>query len=130
MWRKAVPLCLALLTFLVTPAPSPAITLDPQPGFDEYNAEAAVHPNGGVLLVWSSIQPDVPVVTAMAATLDPDTGQLGELHEWGAGSVDHVVPLGRGYLALRVDGQLFAQFLDAVGRPVGVAQLLGGAGFP
>ncbi|MEA2562750.1 MAG: hypothetical protein QOH06_4254 [Acidobacteriota bacterium] len=130
MWRKSVPLFLALLAFLAAAARGSAIVLDPQPGFDEYNAEAAVHPNGGVLLVWTRNQPDVPVLTAMAATLDPDTGQLGELHEWGAGSVDHVVPLGPGYLALRVDGQLFAQFLDEGGRPVGVAQLLGAAGFP
>jgi hypothetical protein len=130
MWRKAVPPFFALLGFFLSAASGSAITLDPQPGFNEYNAEAAVHPNGGVLLVWTRNQPDVPVVTAMAATLDPDTGQLGELHEWGAGSVDHVLPLGAGYLALRVDGQLFAQVLDEDGRPVGVAQLLGGAGFP
>lgn len=130
MWRRSVPLFLALLAFFVSAAPGSAIVLDPQPGFDEYNAEAAVHLNGDVLLVWTRNQPDVPVLTAMAATLDPDTGQLGELHEWGAGAVDHVVPLGPGYLALRVDGQLFAQFLDEGGRPVGVAQLLGAAGFP
>jgi hypothetical protein len=138
MWRKSVPLFLVLLAFFaaVAPdaAPGAAIVLDPQPDFDEYNAEAAVHPNGDVLLVWTRAREQAEFEPmAMAATLNPDTGQLGELHEWGAGSVLQVVPLGPGYLALRVvgqvNGQVFFQRLDESGRPVGAALPLGTSHF-
>ena len=132
MWRRAVPLPLFLLALFASVAPGSAIVLDPQVDFSEFNAEAAVHPKGGILLVWTRSRSDVFAPEAMAATLDPVTGQLGELHEWGAGLAHKVVPLGTGYLALRVDGdvfgvdgELFAQRLDEDGRPVGGALSLG-----
>lgn len=124
MSSKAVPLFVVLVV-LASVAPASAIVLDPQPDFSEFNAEAAVHPLGGVLLVWTRSPHDVFEPSAMAATLDPDTGQLGELHEWGAGSVRKVVPLGTGYLALRVEEEWFAQRLDEDGRPLGAALALG-----
>ncbi len=126
MWRKSVPLFLALSAFLAVSIPSAAVVLDPQPDFNEFNAEVAVHPLGGVLLVWTRAREQSEYEPmAMAAILDPDTGQLGELHELGAGSAHQVVPLGTGYLALRVDEGFFAQRLDEGGRPVGAALPLG-----
>ena len=126
MWCRVVSLPpLALVALFASAAPGSAAVLDPQPDYSEHNAEAAVHPNGGLLLVWTRSPHDVFEPEAMAATLDPDTGQLGELHEWGAGSAHKVVPLGTGYLALRVDDGFFAQRLDQDGRPLGAALPLG-----
>lgn len=65
----------------------------------------------------------------MAATLDPGTGQLGEIHEWGAGGTEHAVALASGYLAVRNHEDLtpgrFIQHLDASGRRAGEAVPLG-----
>lgn len=65
----------------------------------------------------------------MAATLDPNSGQLGEIHEWGPGGTEETVALGSGYLAVRsnVGPNLnwFVQHLDDSGRPEGEALSLG-----
>jgi hypothetical protein len=65
----------------------------------------------------------------MAATLDPVSGQLGEIHEWGAGGAEQVVALKSGYLGIRLNvdpnPDWFVQRLDADGRPVGAALELG-----
>ncbi|HVR98698.1 MAG TPA: hypothetical protein VMW27_18925 [Thermoanaerobaculia bacterium] len=105
------------------------LVLDPQPDYEELRAEAAVHPDGDVLLTWTREQEPGVDWSVMAATLDPNTGQLGELHEWGPGGAEKVVPLGSGYLAVRqnVDPnpEWFVQQLDETGEPVGAAYPFG-----
>ncbi len=102
--------------------------LDPQLDYEEFHAEAAVHPDGDVLLTWTRQQEPGEGWSVMAATLDPNSGQLGELHEWGPGGAEQVVPLGSGYLAVRqnVDPnpEWFVQRLDETGEPVGAAMQL------
>jgi hypothetical protein len=105
--------------------------LDPQPDYEELHAEAAVHPNGEVLLTWSRQVDLSSPFSAMAAILDPNSGQLGELHEWGPGSTENAAPLGDGYLAVRrhVDIHSHTEWvverLDASGRWAGTALPLG-----
>lgn len=127
MWYRHIP-PVVLLAFL-SAAQGAAITLDPEPGYEEFHGEAAVRPSGGALLTWTRQQEPGGAWTAMAATLDPNSSQLGEIHEWGAGGSEQVVPLGTGYLAVRLQvensPEWFVQRLDDSGRPVGVALPLG-----
>lgn len=118
-----------LLVLLAAAVPVAAGTLDPQPGFEEFHPDAAVRPGGEALLTWTRQQEPGGPWTAMAATLDPNSGQLGEIHEWGPGGTEETVALGSGYLAVRsnVDPNLewLVQHLDDSGRPAGEALSLG-----
>lgn len=118
-----------LLALLAAAVPVAAGTLDPQPGFEEFNPDAAVRPDGEALLTWTRQQEPGGPWTAMAATLDSNSGQLGEIHEWGPGGTEEIVALGSGYLAVRsnVDHNLewLVQHLDDSGRPAGEALSLG-----
>jgi hypothetical protein len=118
-----------LLVLLAAAVPVAAGTLDPQPGFEEFRPDAAVRPDGEALLTWTRQQEPGGPWTAMAATLDPNSGQLGEIHEWGPGGTEETVALGSGYLAVRshVDTYLkwFVQHMDDSGRPSGEALTLG-----
>jgi hypothetical protein len=118
-----------LLVLLAAAVPVAAGTLDPQPGFEEFKPDAAVRPDGEALLTWTRQQEAGDPWTAMAATLDPNSGQLGEIHEWGPGGTEEAVALGSGYLAVRlnVDPNLewLVQHLDDSGRPAGEALSLG-----
>jgi hypothetical protein len=121
---------LALLALLAAAAvPGVAVPIDPEPGFEEFHPSAAVRPDGAALLTWTRQEEPGGPWTAMAATLDPVSGQLGEAHEWGAGGVEQVVALNSGYLGLRLNvnpnPSWFVQCLDAEGRPVGAALELG-----
>jgi hypothetical protein len=107
---------------LCTPELRADIVLDPQPDFQEFHTDAAVRPNGGVLLVWTRQQGPSGDWSAMAATLDSNSGELGELHEWGVGDAAQVVPLGTGYLALREQFdpsfEWFVERLDEAGQRI------------
>ncbi len=87
------------------------------------------NPNGEVLLTWSRQAKAGDPISAMAATLDPNTGELGERHEWGPGNAESAAPLGDGYLAVRqhVDPNTnwIVERLDAVGQRTGTALPLG-----
>ena len=130
MWQRHTPLGLVFLALFAAAVPCAAASLDPQPGFEEFHPDAAVRPDGEALLTWTRQQELlVSPWKAMAATLDPGTGQLGEIHEWGNGGTEQAVALASGYLAIRshVDPTpgWFIQHLDASGRPMGEAVPLG-----
>jgi hypothetical protein len=130
MWQRHTLLSVLLLALLAAAVPCVAAELDPQPGFEEFHPDAAVRPDGEALLTWTRQQELlVSPFRAMAATLDPGTGQLGEIHEWGGGAAEQAVALASGYLAIRMhvnpNSEWFIQHLDASGRPVGAAVPLG-----
>src|SRR4029077_5853302 len=60
---------------------------------------------------------------------DPDSAQLGELHELGPGDSQEVVPLGSGYLVARENFDpnfdWTVERLDAAGRPAGTILPIG-----
>ena len=117
-----------LLGLIAAAVPAAAGTLDPQPGFEELLPEVAVRQDGGALLTWTRQEELGGPWTAMAATLDPGTDQLGEIHEWGPGGTEQAVALASGYLAVRGHGlasEWFVQHLDPSGRPEGPAVALG-----
>jgi hypothetical protein len=124
MWRRFAFLPVLAVAFFAAELRADFI-LDPQPDAEEFHGESAVHPTGDVLLTWTRQQEPGRVWTAMAAILDPNSGQLGELHEWGPGDTQQVVPLGAGYLALRLHVDLNPEWvvdrLDASGRLIGTA---------
>lgn len=101
MWNRHISPTVVALALFTAGEIRADVVLDPEPDYDELRAEAAVHPDGDVLLTWTREQEPGVDWSVMAATLDPDSGQLGELHEWGAGGAEQVVPLGEGYLAVR-----------------------------
>lgn len=84
-----------------------------------------------MLLTWTrQIEPGGDV-SVMAATLDPGSGQIGDLHEWGEGGDEQAVSLGAGagYLAVRQDfnsaRDWVVERLDASGRVAGAPLSLG-----
>ena len=129
MLRRFAPLLACAPVFLAAAELRAQLVLDPEPSYQEFHAEAAVRPDGNVLLTWTRQLEPGGAWSAMAATLDPDSGQLGELHEWGAGDTQQVAPLGAGYLAVREafdsTPAWFIQRLDGSGRAVGTALPVG-----
>ncbi len=132
MWRQLAPLSLVVSALFAAPALNAQWTLDPEPDFEEFRAQAAVQPDGGVLLTWSrQLEPGADW-TVMAATLDPGSGRIGEPHEWGEGGNEQPVSLGAGdvgYLALRQDFNdsfnWVVERLDPSGRVAGTPRSLG-----
>jgi len=130
MWQRHGSLGSILLALVAVAVPCAAAELDPQPGFEELHPVPAVRPDGEALLTWTRQQELLfSPFMAMAATLDPGTGQLGEIHQWGAGGTEQVVALASGYLAVRMhvdfSTEWFIQHLDDSGRPAGAAVPLG-----
>lgn len=127
MWQQRTYLGVFLLV-LSTAIPGAAGTLDPQPVFEEFHPDPAVRLDGGALLAWTRQLELGGPWTAMAATLDPATDELGEIHEWGPGGTEQAVALASGYLAIRGHGiasEWFVQHLDASGQPAGEPLALG-----
>ena len=129
MFRQLAPLSILALTLFAAPALEAQWTLDPEPDFEEFRAEAAVQPDGGVLLTWTRQLGPLGSWSVVAATLDPGSGQIGEIHEWGKGAGQQAVSFGAGYLAVREDVDSFydwvAERLDTSGRVAGAPLSLG-----
>jgi hypothetical protein len=127
--RRLIPLLALASTFFVAHALHADFVLDPEADFQEFHAEAAFNPDGNVLLTWTRQVESGGAWSVAAATLDPNSGALGETHEWGAGDAQQVVPLGTGYLAVREDINPSADWaverLDSSGRRVGTALPIG-----
>ena len=103
--------------------------LDPQPGFQEFHGELAVQPEGNSLLTWTrQTEPGGPW-TAAAAILDPSSGQLGDVHEWGNGGGEQVIAIDSGFLAIREEVETSpdwtVEHLDASGQRLGTALQIG-----
>src|SRR6185312_10338804 len=103
--------------------------LDPQPGYQEFHGELAVQSEGNSLLTWTrQTEPGGPW-TAAAATLDPSSGQLGDVHEWGNGGGEQVVAIDSGFLAIREEVETSpdwtVEHLDASGQRLGTALQIG-----
>jgi hypothetical protein len=119
--HRIVPLLAVASALLAAQELRADFVLDPQPDFQEFHGAVAIRPDGGVLLTWTR-EPELgEPFSVMAATLDPDSAQLGELHEIGPGDSQQVVPLGTGYLAVREDFNpnfdWTVERLDESGRP-------------
>jgi hypothetical protein len=132
MWRQIASLSILALTLFAAPRLEAQWTLDPEPEFEEFRAEAAVQPDGDVLLTWTRQLEPGGDWSVVAATLDPGSGQLGEVHEWGEGGDEQAVSLGSGaagYLAVRQDltpnPDWMVEHLDASGRAGGTVLPLG-----
>ncbi len=103
--------------------------LNPQLDYQEFHAEPAAQPAGNLLLTWTrQTEPGGPW-SAAAATFDPDSGQLGDVHEWGTGGTERAVALGSGFLAIREDlitsPDWTVEHLDDSGRRLGTALPIG-----
>lgn len=132
MWRQLAFSSALALPLFAAPALNAQWTLDPEPGYEEFRAAAAVRPDGSVLLTWNRQTDPDAIWTVMAATLEPGSGQIGEPHEWGAGGNEQAVSLGpggAGYLALRQDFDSgfnwSVEHLDESGRLTGTPLSIG-----
>lgn len=127
--RLFASLLAASLAFFAAEQLRADFVLDPQPAYQEFHAELAARSADNLLLTWSrQTEPGGPWSVA-AATLDPSSGQLGDVHEWGTGGTEQVVAIGSGFLAVREDlvtsPDWTVEQLDASGQRIGTALQIG-----